>query len=107
MAAKAFRSSMRLLPPFSWEGAGGIKGWTFSQNSSLTFHGFVRAIPRVVFSVALTASLLGFYRTIYTGFRIRNKPVSRLLGHAKPDKPHGRRDDEKRRPHAPAPGCGG
>ena len=52
MTLKALRSSMRVpmrvLQAFLWEGAGGINGSTFSQNWSLTFHGFVRAISGVV-----------------------------------------------------------
>ena len=43
---------MRVLAPLAWEGAGGIKGSTFSQNSSLTFHGFVRAISRRLLGAA-------------------------------------------------------
>src|SRR5215213_436480 len=73
MAAKASRSSMRVLPPLAWEGAGGIEGSTFSQNSSLTFHGFVRAISRRLLGAANRASLLRLYPTSYASFRIRTK----------------------------------
>src|SRR5947209_19481735 len=58
MAPKAFRSSMRVLPPSAWEGAGGIRGSTFSQNSSLTVQGLVRVIP--------ITSLLLFFRKYQT-----------------------------------------
>ncbi len=51
-----------------------MRGSTFSQNSSLTVHGLVHAIIALcLLSVPLTASLLGFYRTILACFRIRTK----------------------------------
>ena len=74
---------MRVLPPFLWEGAGGIKGSTFSQNSSLTIHGFVRAMRSYCpLGVANRASLQGFYPTSYLSFRTRKiaAPLARKDG---------------------------
>src|SRR5215213_7946073 len=61
MAVKAFRSPMRVLPPLACEGAGGIRGSTSSQNSSLTVQGLVRAIPTA--TTPSLAEILDFHRS--------------------------------------------
>ncbi len=54
---------MRVLPPLAWEGAGGTKGSTFSQNSSLTVQGLVRA-----YLLLAPSTFGGYYSCLYYRF---------------------------------------